>query len=1244
MNVFLGGTCNNSRWREWLMPQLTVDYFNPVVTQWHEDCLARELEAKQAADFWLFVLTPKIEGYYSLAEVVDTSYKHTDRTIFCILDEDEGLRFNKQQLTVLQTIGETIEANGSLWFHSLEQIRDFFNADVSPQLLPFKQDTFDVFISYGRRHSKNFAVQLREALIRKGYSVWLDKENIALAVDFQQQIDEGIRHAANFCFIISPHAVHSEYCRKELNKAKEFNKRIIPIHHVDMGDSFDDIPADIMRLNWLLFDQTELFDPMLNQFVNMLEQDKTLVNPHCQLLFQADQWQNAGKNSELLLYGEEMAAATSWLQNISQRRDVEIVPLAEHTQFINASQYFSVDTQAQVCIVYASNFKQRQQELEYQLICCGFIVCSNVIDTGPNVTLEKQTETMLKKSVNIVLMLPEQTVGNIWQQIQAFIEQQQKRYFTLISTNSNATGNGSDFNTVIKLATNDETSALVDALIEHLTIDHDYLCLRNDLYCRAIQWFEFQTDAALLTLQESGEYSDFLTLSANKGVLGAPAKLTEFISISGEHRQETGNHNNIDIYICFSQEDNNFVRRLSRRLRELNKTSYGYYVATTDSDEVSEAVKNEIANAKFVFFIVPRQACKVVSSWLAAAENLGKHIIPLRLERFSNLNYAAEYQKYHAQTIVVDELLEFSMAEIVNALNTNDEHLESHRYWLQKKQLWQQNNSNSEFLLGSKESLFASKWLETAISHDHEPAPTGTQVEFINASQQYVSATLAKGKRNQQRLKTFSILSSFLCGLSLILLFNLYTQSNRLAQETKIAKHERANALKQEHLAQIERDNAVKQGELAQKERDNAMAQEYIAQKERDNAKQQEKRAIKNKEQADQSALIAKVEQEKAQRLQSIAEAEALVYQAKMHQEPRQQLTMALNAYHVLKQNGGNTNNNILFNLLYQQQKNGLAVLKGHQSSVKYLAFEKNKQQLISIDVNNTLYLWQVSTARNIKPIYQNKLSFVVKQIALNLHDRHNIKLLLLSQSGQLFHWSLEPKSEITQFENLNFKVDRISLLNNDNLWLQGEKHLYQYDVIEQNWQKQAIEVNKSTLVFLNKDANEVVTQHQGIVKLWRRDSLFDPFKSYWSVPQKSLISQVIFVQKHHVIIAGDEQGWFYQYPITAKDENKADIFRAHDHQLVASIFSSQSNSIISASLNGTIKLWQPGKALSKHSPIQFTHSQWIHSLTLAAIGEYTFIFAGTESGDIKLYPGQIDSLIDHGIEFLAANNLKEAL
>ena len=60
--VFLGGTCNESAWRDKLIKKLKIDYFNPVVDDWNEEAFQRELIEKEECDFLLFVITPKMTG------------------------------------------------------------------------------------------------------------------------------------------------------------------------------------------------------------------------------------------------------------------------------------------------------------------------------------------------------------------------------------------------------------------------------------------------------------------------------------------------------------------------------------------------------------------------------------------------------------------------------------------------------------------------------------------------------------------------------------------------------------------------------------------------------------------------------------------------------------------------------------------------------------------------------------------------------------------------------------------------------------------------------------------------------------------------------------------------------------------------------------------------------------------------------------------------------------------------------
>ena len=51
--VFLGGTCNESTWRQKLIPSLEIEYFDPVVPDWTPECMAREIEERENCDFCL---------------------------------------------------------------------------------------------------------------------------------------------------------------------------------------------------------------------------------------------------------------------------------------------------------------------------------------------------------------------------------------------------------------------------------------------------------------------------------------------------------------------------------------------------------------------------------------------------------------------------------------------------------------------------------------------------------------------------------------------------------------------------------------------------------------------------------------------------------------------------------------------------------------------------------------------------------------------------------------------------------------------------------------------------------------------------------------------------------------------------------------------------------------------------------------------------------------------------------------
>ena len=131
--VFLGGTTNKSDWRDTLIKKLKIEYFNPVVEDWNEKAQKEEIKQRKNCDYVLYVITPKMEGVYSIAEVVDDSNKRPDKTIFCYLLEDDGKEFGKHQIKSLDMVGEMVKENGGKWFKSINEVSDFLNFDKNLQ-------------------------------------------------------------------------------------------------------------------------------------------------------------------------------------------------------------------------------------------------------------------------------------------------------------------------------------------------------------------------------------------------------------------------------------------------------------------------------------------------------------------------------------------------------------------------------------------------------------------------------------------------------------------------------------------------------------------------------------------------------------------------------------------------------------------------------------------------------------------------------------------------------------------------------------------------------------------------------------------------------------------------------------------------------------------------------------------------------------------------------------------------------
>lgn len=124
----MGGTCNNSLWREELIPQLNIRYFNPVVEDWTPECQEEELRQRELCDYCLYGITPKMTGVYSIAEVVDDSNKRPDKTVLFIKESDDGDVFTKSQFKSMMAVAKLVSTNGGKAFFNMADVVNFLNS------------------------------------------------------------------------------------------------------------------------------------------------------------------------------------------------------------------------------------------------------------------------------------------------------------------------------------------------------------------------------------------------------------------------------------------------------------------------------------------------------------------------------------------------------------------------------------------------------------------------------------------------------------------------------------------------------------------------------------------------------------------------------------------------------------------------------------------------------------------------------------------------------------------------------------------------------------------------------------------------------------------------------------------------------------------------------------------------------------------------------------------------------------
>lgn len=199
------------------------------------------------------------------------------------------------------------------------------------QVLDKDSQHANLFISYSRRN-KEFVQELHAALEATGREVWVDWENIPVAVDWWKEIQLGIELADTFVFVLSPDSVASKVCGQEIEEALKHNKRLVPVVCQDVQP--DQVHPELARLNWIFLRPQDDFRQGFKSLLEALDQDLDYVRTHTRILVRALEWDRNGRDNSYLLRGKDLERANHYLV---QGKEQEPRPTALHHQYVIAS-------------------------------------------------------------------------------------------------------------------------------------------------------------------------------------------------------------------------------------------------------------------------------------------------------------------------------------------------------------------------------------------------------------------------------------------------------------------------------------------------------------------------------------------------------------------------------------------------------------------------------------------------------------------------------------------------------------------------------------------------------------------------------------------------------------------------------------------------------------------------------------------------------------------------------------------
>ncbi|MEB3212774.1 MAG: toll/interleukin-1 receptor domain-containing protein, partial [Leptolyngbyaceae bacterium] len=503
---------------------------------------------------------------------------------------------------------------------------------------------YDAFISYGRPDSKAFAVKLRQQLSECGYRVWLDLNDIPLGVDYQRQIDDDINRSHNFLFIMSPHAVNSDYCRLEIEQALTRHKRIIPILHVEeiseamwwdrnpgstdadweackaQNHQFGDVRNPklhpvLRKINWVYMrDGHDDCTLGFNVLTSILERHRDYVQHHTQLLVQALTWKHNQRRTQLLLIGNERDQAEAWLKMRFKDGQPPCTPTDLQCEFITESIKNSNNLMTRVFIAYADDDALVMQQVRRSLWREGITVWTSASDIHTGEDFQKAIEQGIEQADNVIYLLSPASVTSAYCQHELeYAIALHKRIIPMLVRPTDLADREHHLPKLkglqyIDLTDNrhEEDDWLDESqLLRILKTDESYYQTHKVLLVNALKWERQQRNPSILFRGYNLRQAETWLKTAQKRSTHPPTDLqTEFI----EHSLHYPPPDSLDVFISYSRSDSGIARQLNENLQIYGKLTWfdQESIAASSADFQQEIYRGIETADNFLFLLSPK--------------------------------------------------------------------------------------------------------------------------------------------------------------------------------------------------------------------------------------------------------------------------------------------------------------------------------------------------------------------------------------------------------------------------------------------------------------------------------------------------------------------------------------------------------------------------------------------------------------------------------------------------------------